>query len=437
MATEYTQTVPTTPTAPSTTSKFDLDIMKNLLREIVVEDIYPEPTLQMELNSAKSFFTGDSIVRTDTLLSNLKFGQKIRLNIEKDANPFSLFQKEAISYESVDACHDQIVLDCTMPCINTLPEFEYLTFCFDTEYAWGVRACDKNQDFWDAEFFTRQYAKSKQAAQFGREVDLWNKVIDGLIASPATTVDVKLAELHPTHYWDNLGSVTAVARTVVPMAYYYMINSFAGINPTVFITSEFATELIKSVETPYGNLNLTLQRVNTFQDWDLPGFVISDAVKTIFGGAMNVVVMKRSPWLTTGSTGSFTSEYPLWSDDATKQYVAILDPRVGFQFEKEGYYLEIKPYDCDKLDRGIQESVYVGSGITFPQYGLILEFDQFTTTPAVGENSGLATALNSVNATLNSIATNTGSSNDKLDSINENITTQGEAIVDAIEGESE
>lgn len=381
MPTPYTQTTVTTPTAPSTTSRFDLDIMRNLLREIVVEEVYPEPTLQAEITSARSFFTGQSIVRTDFLLQNLKFGQKIRLNIEKDQNPFSLFKKESLEYQTVDACHEQIVLDCSMPCINTLPEFEYLVFCFDTEYAWGVRACDKNKDFWDESFFTRQYAKSKQAEQFGREVDLWNKVIDGLIASPATTVDVKLAEVHPTHYWDNLGTVTAAARRAVPQAYWYLVNNFSGVNPTVFCTMEFATELIRSVETPYGNLNQNTQVINTYKEWDIPGFQVSEAVRQIFGGNINVVVMKRSPWLTYAAGGSggaaLTTQFPLWSSDTTKQYVAILDPRVGFQFSKEGYSLTIRPYDCDKLDFGIQESEYVGSGITFPQYGMILEFDQF------------------------------------------------------------
>ena len=62
MPTPYTQTTVTTPTAPSTTSRFDLDIMRNLLREIVVEEVYPEPTLQAEITSARSFFTGQSIV---------------------------------------------------------------------------------------------------------------------------------------------------------------------------------------------------------------------------------------------------------------------------------------------------------------------------------------------------------------------------------------
>lgn len=377
----YTQTVVTTPTPPSTTSKFDLDLMQPLLREIIADGIYQEPTLQAEISSARSFFTGNSIVQSPKLLSNLKYGQQIRLNIEKDQNPFGLFQKDAIEYQAVDSCHDQIVLDCTMPCINTLPEFDYLIFRFDTSYVWGVRACDKNTDFWDFGYFAKQYSKSYQAYLFGREVDLWNTVIDGLIAAPATTVDVKLAAVHPTHYWDNLGTVTAMARLVVPEAYWYLKNSFAGINPTVFITEEFGTELVRSVETPY-NLNFSTQRVNTFEQWELPGFQINAAVKAIFGGQIPIVTMKRSPWLTTATAASgstaFTSQFPLWSTDTTKQYVAILDPRVGYSFEKDGYDLVIRPYDCNHLDRGHIHEVYTGSGITFPQYGMVLEFNAFT-----------------------------------------------------------
>ena len=81
--------------------------------------------------------------------------------------------------------------------------------------------------------------------------------------------------------------------------------------------------------------------------------------------------------MTTG-TGTLSTQYPLWNNDTTKQYVAILDPRVGYSFEKEGYHLDIKPYDCDKLYVGMIDTVYVGTGITFPVFGLIIEFDQFT-----------------------------------------------------------
>ena len=75
---------------------------------------------------------------------------------------------------------------------------------------------------------------------------------------------------------------------------------------------------------------------------------------------------------------SMTTQYPLWSADGEKQYVAILDPRVGYSFEKDGYHLNIKPYDCDKLYAGMIDTVYVGSGITFATLGLIIEFDGFT-----------------------------------------------------------
>lgn len=378
ITTGYTQTTVTTPTAPSTTSVFDYDLNFPLYREIVKRDLVDEPTLNMELSSARSFFTGQSMIDSSLLLGNLEYGQELIVNIRKDQNPFSLFQKEEIQYAANegDSCHDHIVLDCTVPCINTLPTFEQLRFRFDCEYAYGVRMCDKNKAFWTTEFFTRQYALSRRAYEFGREVDLWNKIIDGLVAAPATTVDAALAATHPTHYWANQGTVTANARCVVPEAVWYLKQSFSNINPTVFIASEFATELIKSVETVY-NLNFSNTRVNTFEQWLYPGYRLADRVKEILGIDVPVVVLERSPWMTVGGE-SMTTQYPLWSADGEKQYVAILDPRVGYSFEKDGYHLNIKPYDCDKLYAGMIDTVYVGSGITFPVYGLIIEFDAFS-----------------------------------------------------------
>ena len=378
ITTGYTQTTVTAPTAPSTTSVFDYDLNFPLYREIVKRDLVDEPTLNMELSSARSFFTGQSMIDSSLLLGNLEYGQELIVNIRKDQNPFSLFQKEEIQYAANegDSCHDHIVLDCTVPCINTLPTFEQLRFRFDCEYAYGVRMCDKNKAFWTTEFFTRQYALSRRAYEFGREVDLWNKIIDGLVAAPATTVDAALAATHPTHYWANQGTVTANARCVVPEAVWYLKQSFSNINPTVFIASEFATELIKSVETVY-NLNFSNTRVNTFEQWLYPGYRLADRVKEILGLDVPVVVLERSPWMTVGGN-SMTTQYPLWSADGEKQYVAILDPRVGYSFEKDGYHLNIKPYDCDKLYAGMIDTVYVGSGITFPAYGLIIEFDAFS-----------------------------------------------------------
>ena len=377
----YTQTVPAAPVAPSTVDTFDLGIQAPLIRELVSNKLVREPAMQKELTSARSFFNGEQLIDSSFLLNNLKFGQKFRVNIKKDQNPFSLFAKDTISYDAIDSCHDQIDLDCTVPCINTLPTFDSVIFCFDTEYAYGVRACDKNKDFWDFDLFTEQYALSREAEQFGREVDLWNKVIKGLIAAPATTVDAKLAAVHPTHYWANIGTVTNYGRAAVAEAYWYLTNNFAGINATVFVSDEFGHELVASVENPY-NLNKTTQIVRTFEDWDVPGFVIDSAVKQILGGQINVVTMKRSPWMTYSTTVSgattFTTQYPLWADDASKQYVAILDPRVGYEFAKDGYHLVINPYDCDKLVRGMIDTEYVGSGITFPQYGMILEFTPYT-----------------------------------------------------------
>ena len=369
----YEQTTVVAPTAPSTESTFDLDLMAPLIRELVVDGVIDEPKLSQDLDSSRSFFTGQSIFKTDFLLSNLKFGQQVRVNIEKDQNPLSLFQKSTLEYDDVDSCHDQIQLDCTVPCINTLPTFQHIIFRFDTEYAYGVRACDKNKDFWDYDYFTKQYALSRRAEQFGRELDLWNTVIRGLIAAPATTVDAKLAATLPTHYWSNQGTVTANGRNLITQAYWYMVSNFADIRPTVFMSDEAAHELIRSVENPY-NLNRSQNVVNTFEDWNVPGFIASTAVKEILGIVPSVVIMKRSPWLTYADQGALVSQFPLWSADTTKQYVALLDPRVGYQFAKDGYHLVINPYDCDHLIRGMVDTEYVGSGITFPQYGLIIEF---------------------------------------------------------------
>lgn len=386
MATEYTtwaQTLVDTPTQPSTETVFDYDIMFPLYRELVKRDLIEEPKLKQGINSAESFFNGERMIDAGMLLSNLKYGQELIVNVLKDQNPFSLFQSKALSYapNGEDECHDHLVLDCEVPCINTLPAFEQLRFRFDCEYAYGVRMCDKNKDFWDTSFFTRQYALSKSAYQFGREVDLWNKVIDGLIAAPATTVNAKIAEKHPTHYWEDGGAVATNARCLVPEALYYLAHSYEDIHPTVFVTDEFATELIRSVETQF-NLNFQPTRVNTYEQWHLPGFQLAPRVKEILGiTGYDVVVMEPSPWLTIGGQGSgassITTKFPLWNEDGTKQYVAILDPRVGYSFEKDGYHLNIKPYDCDKLYVGMVDTVYVGSGITFPIYGLIIEFDAF------------------------------------------------------------
>lgn len=381
ITTGYTQTTVGAPTAPSTTSVFDYDIQFPFYRDLFARKIVEEPVMQQELNSSRSFFNGQSLIDDAALLGNLKYGQELILPIKKNQNPFSLVSKKNLEYaaNTGDECHAHVVLDCDVPCINTLPEFDELRFRFDCEYAYGVRMCDKNKDFWDTDLFTSQYALSKRAYEFVRDVDLWNKVIDGLVAAPATTVDAFVAQKHPTHYWV-AGTVTADARCVVPQAVQYMTDSFRDLNLTVFITKEFATELIKSVESPY-NLDFTTQRINTFEAWELPGFELAPRVKAILGIDRNVVVLMRSPWMTVGASVSgaatLSTQYPLWNNDATKQYVAILDPRVGYSFEKDGYHLNIKPYDCDKLYVGMIDTVYVGTGITFPQYGIIVEFDQF------------------------------------------------------------
>lgn len=375
----YEQTVVTTPTEPSADTAFDLKVQAPFIRELVATGVVMEPTLQAEISSARSFFNGEDLLNLGQLNGQIKFGQEIRVNIEKDQNPLSLFAKTGIEYDAIDTCHDQIDLNCTVPCVNTLPEHEYLMVRFDTEYSYGVIACDKNKEFWDFNWFTKQYAKSKAGMEFGREVDLWNTAVAAAIATPATTVDALLAQVHPTHYWANAGTVTANGRAMITEAYWYMKNSFGGINPTVFITQEMAHELIRSVETSF-NYNTNLQVVNTFKDWDIPGFITSSAVETIFGGNVPVVVMKRSPWLVVASgdyanDATITSSFPLFNANATKQYAAIFDPRYAYEIERDGYHYVFEPYDCDKLERKMVDGVYVGRGITFPQYGLVIEFN--------------------------------------------------------------
>lgn len=378
----YNQTLVTQPTVPSTTSTFDLTRFAPLIRELVATRIIEEPIMQRSLTAASSFFNGESIMQVGQLLDNLRFGQELIVPVLKDQNPFSLYNSKAMSYTAVDSCHNQIVLDCTMPCVNTLPEFDELSVRFDTEYSYGVKMCDKNKDFWPVEFFTQQYQKSREAEQFGMEVDLWNKVIRGNIASPATTVDVTLAAIHPTHYWSNLGDLGINAKNLIREAVWYFQTNYQGFDPTVFITAEAAQAIIESVENQY-NLNATYQRVNTFLQWDTPGFMVDEQVRIILGNVRYVVIMERSPWMTyaTTTTGenpvtTFTTNYPLWSADATKEYVAILDPRAGYRLIKDGYHLVINPYDCDKLTRGMQDSEYVSQGPTFPQYSMILEFNR-------------------------------------------------------------
>lgn len=375
----YNQTTVTAPTAPSTTSTFDLtnDYNRMLIRERVKDDVVFEPKLQKDISSARSFFNGETLIGNIEMLNNLQWGQTWRVNIEKDQNPLSLFQTKEIEYKSLDECHDQIKLDCTVPCINTLPEIEYILVRFDCEWAYGVRACDKNKDFWDIDYMTRQYALSRDAKNFGQEVALWNKTIQGLISTPATTVDAMVAEQHPTHYWNDLGSVTANGRAMITEAYWYLKNSLADTNPTVFITDEFAHEIIDAQETMV-NLNFQPRIINTYKDWDVAsGFMIASAVSDAFGGNIPVVVMKRSPWLVYASGGSLISQYPLYNEDASKQFVAILDPRVAYMFTHDGYHLDIKPYDCTHLEFGMIDTEYSGSGLTFPVLGMVLEFDPY------------------------------------------------------------
>lgn len=381
MQPNYTQTTITAPVkVPGSTGgaemvPFDYTTFTTLRRPIILDTIIEEPMYQMYMTSAESFFRGNDIVKPQTLLSNLEFGTEMFAYVEKIQNPFSLFAVETMSYEDIDnKCLSQLGLNCQMACLNTLPSFEMLRFRFDTEYTWGVVACDKNKQFWDMDWYTRQYRKSVAAKDFGRAVAMWNKVMGILKATPAATVDAFYVGNFPTHFWQNLGSIAVNARRYVKNAVAYMQNSIAGIDPKVIITPEAANDIIQSVETPWG-VNATFQRENTNFSWDQPGYKVDEQVRNILGVMATVLIMERSPWLTYTNDGASVSQYPLWNADGTKQYIAIVDPRVGFEFEIPGYELEILPYDCEHIQRGIQESEYVGSGVTFPIYGMVLEFD--------------------------------------------------------------
>lgn len=380
--TDYTQTVVTKPTAPSTTSSFDLTHFGPLIREKVAPRIINEPFMQHTITAATSFFNGENIMQVNGLLRDLRYGQELVIPVLKDQNPFGLYATDSIAYNAVDSCHNQITLDCTMPCVNTLPEFDELVVRFDTEYSYGVKMCDKNRDFWPVEFFTEQYQKSREAELFGMEVDYWNKVIQTRIASPAATVDVTLAAKHPTHFWENLGDAAANAVDLIREAERYFVTSFQGFNPTVFISAEMAQTIIEEATLTIG-ANTTIADVNTRVQWDVPGFMVDEQVRKLLGSVPYVVIMERSPWMTyaTTTTGenpvtTYTTKYPLWSADATSEYVVIADPRAGYRLVKDGYHLVINPYDCDKLTRGMQDTEYVSQGATFPQYCLILEFNR-------------------------------------------------------------
>ena len=82
ITTGYNQTVVTAPTAPSTTSVFDYDIQFPFYREIFANKIVDEPMMQKELSSARSFFTGETMIDASALLGYLKYGQELTLFIK-------------------------------------------------------------------------------------------------------------------------------------------------------------------------------------------------------------------------------------------------------------------------------------------------------------------------------------------------------------------
>lgn len=379
-ADKYTQTLPAAPTGPSESSVLDMKIMGPLIRQIWQTRVIDEPRISWDITSAHSFFTGESLIDWGTLLANLHYGQEIIVPIKKDQNPLNLYQSSAINYGTVgENCARQIEIPCELPCISTEPSFGTLRFSFDTMYAFGVRACVVTEDFYPYEWYQDQYGLSREAKNFGQEVDLWNKVIKGLIAAPASTIDINYVTAHPTQYWNNLGNFTANTIELIRSAANYFWNAYE-VNPSMIMTPEMGQKIIASVQTQW-NFNANWQRVNTFVQYDVPGLLIDEQVREILGVNMYVLFLRRSNWLSwTTTEGQTVSRYPLWSTDLTKEYIAILDPRVGYSVVRPGQHLDIMPYDCDKMYKGMIDTEFMGSGITFPQYGMILEFNRI---PAV------------------------------------------------------
>lgn len=372
----YTQTVVTAPTAPSTTDVLDMKLMGPLIRQLWQDRVIDEPRLQWDITSAESYFKGNSLIDISYLERNKRYGQRLIIPVKKDQNPFSLYQSTAATYdETTYNCTTQLEVPCEVPCISTAPSFDTLEVAYDTMYAWGVRACVPQQDFYPYEWYQDQYGLSREAKNYGREVDLWNKVIKGLIAAPATTVAYEMAQIHPTHYWNNLGDFSADTVQLIRGAAYYMVTNF-NVSPNIIMTPEMGQKIVASVQTQW-NFNASWQRVNTFEQFDVPGMMIDEQVREILGVNIYVLFLKRSPWMTYAGTGSVVvTKYPLWSADLAKEYVAILDPLVAYSFDTPGAHLDIMPYDCDKMIKGIIDTEIVASGITFPQYGMILEFNR-------------------------------------------------------------
>ncbi len=351
---------------------FDYNVGLPLIRELVLNTIVDEPEIRMDLTSAKSFFTGATLLDTNFLTSNLHYGDTVKINLRKQLDPNKMVTKSKLERKSINECHSRLDMECGVPCLNYLPQFDCTYMTLDTKYAVGVRKCVTDDIFWDQTEYTRQYAKSVESYRFVREVDLWNRIIRNLIATPADTRNPQIAacEGKETHYWSNLGKITEKGARAIKEAYWYQSSAYK-VNAQIFMTPEAANELVDSVQNPY-NLNQTTQLVNTFKDWDIPGFNIANAVSQILGG-LPVQTMQHSVWMD-AEDGS-TTEYPLWAEDKSKQYVAILDPRVGYDIEVAGYKGVEVPNGCAHPYAGITDIYYVGGGITFNQYGMVLAFD--------------------------------------------------------------
>lgn len=376
----YTQTVVGAPVSPSTSEVLDMKMMGPLIRQLWQDKIIDEPKLQWQITSADSFFKGESLIDYPYLDRNIRWGQQLTAIIKKDQNPFSLYQSSQLEYdETTQNCANQLEIPCSVPCISTAPTFDTITFSFDTMYAWGVRACVPQEDFYPFEWYMDQYGLSREAKNFGREVDLWNKVIKGLVAAPATTVAYEMAQVYPTHYWANLGDYGLDTIGQIRSAANYFLTNFM-VNPSIIMTPEMGHKIVASVQTQW-NFNANWQRVNTFEQYDVPGMLIDEQVREILGVNLYVLFLKRSPWMTYNNGGTVVTKYPLWSADLTKEYVAIIDPLVGYSFDRPAAHLDIMPYDCDKMIKGMIDTEIVASGVTFAQYGMILEYNRI---PVVG-----------------------------------------------------
>ena len=79
-----------------------------------------------------------------------------------------------------------------------------------------------------------------------------------------------------------------------------------------------------------------------------------------------------SAYLTARGIGYASINYRMYPTARYPEFIQDAAEAVAWTYR----YMKTE-LSCDKLYVGMIDTVYVGTGITFPQYGLIVEFDQF------------------------------------------------------------